>query len=49
MSGAIPPTALLEQEAKALGVLTKTRANLLAAMSAEAGAAAEPPVSEPSS
>ena len=48
MSGAIPSATLLEQEAKALGVLTKTRANLLAAMSAAAGAA-EPPAGEQSS
>jgi hypothetical protein len=47
MSGALPSTTLLEQEAKALGVLTKTRANLLAAMSA-AAEAAEPPAGEQS-
>jgi hypothetical protein len=37
MSGVIPSPTLLEQEAKALGVLTKTRASLLAAMTADAG------------
>jgi len=36
MSGSIPSAALLEQEAKALGVLTETRAKLLAAMAADA-------------
>ena len=46
MSGAIPSATL--QEAKALGALTKTRANLLAAMSAAAGSA-EPPTGEQSS
>jgi len=45
MSGAIPSVTLLEQEAKALGVLTQTRANLLAAMAAEAEG---PPAAEPS-
>lgn len=45
MSGAVPSTALLEQEAKALDVLSQTRANLLAAMSA---AAEEPPAPEQS-
>ena len=47
MSGAMPSPALLEQEAKALGTLTKTRANLLAAM-AEAAAPAGPPPGGPS-
>ena len=46
MSGEIPSPTLLEQEAKALGALTKTRANLLAAMAA--GAAGEAPPSGPS-
>ena len=46
MSGAMPSSALLEQEAKALGTLTKTRANLLAAMADEAGPA-EPPPGDP--
>ena len=32
MSGAVPSPTLLEQEANALAALTKTRANLLAAM-----------------
>jgi len=36
MSGSLPSPTLLEQEAKALGALTKLRASLLAAM-AEAG------------
>ncbi|HEY3517809.1 MAG TPA: hypothetical protein VGL98_12245 [Gammaproteobacteria bacterium] len=45
-SGAIPSPMLLEQEAKALAVLTKTRADLLAAMSAAAGAV-QPPAGEP--
>ena len=49
MSGAIPSPTLLEQEAKALGALTKARASLLAAMSDAAGAAEPPPVGEPSS
>jgi hypothetical protein len=40
MSGAIPSSTLLEQEAKALGALTKTRASLLEAMMA--GAAESP-------
>lgn len=47
MSGEAPSPALLEQEAKALGALTKTRANLLAAMAKEASAA-EPPANGPS-
>ena len=47
MSGSIPSEALLEQEAKALGALTKTRASLLAAMADNAGAAGRPP-SDPS-
>ena len=38
MSGEIPSPTLLEQEAKALGALTKTRASLLAAMAASAAA-----------
>ena len=42
MGGSMPSAALLEQEAKALGALTKTRASLLAAMT-EAGAAGPPP------
>jgi hypothetical protein len=41
MSGSLPSSALLEQEAKALAALTKTRASLLAAM-ADAGAAGPP-------
>ena len=45
MSGATPSATLLEQEAKALGVLTQARANLLAAMAAEGQA---PPAAEPS-
>src|SRR5687767_3378576 len=45
-SGAIPSPMLLEQEAKALAVPTKTRADLLAAMSAAAGAV-HPPAGEP--
>ena len=45
MSGTTPSATLLEQESKALGVLTQTRANLLAAMAADADG---PPVSEPS-
>ena len=45
MSGATPSATLLEQEAKALGVLTQTRANLLAAMAADAEG---PPAAEPS-
>jgi hypothetical protein len=36
MSGAMPSSTLLEQEAKALSMLTKTRANLLAAMAIDA-------------
>ena len=43
MSGSIPSATLLEHEAKALGALTKTRANLLAAMADAAGPAAPPP------
>ena len=39
MSGSVPSSELLEQEAKALGTLTKTRASLLAAMADDAGAA----------
>jgi hypothetical protein len=42
MSGQIPSPMLLEQEAKALGALTKTRANLLAAMMTGAGNEAAP-------
>jgi hypothetical protein len=42
MSGAIPSPTLLEQEAKALGILTKTRAKLLAAMADAAGADGPP-------
>ena len=45
MSGAVPSATLLEQEANALGALTKTRARLLEAMMA---GAAEPPVGSPS-
>ena len=45
MSGAVPSATLLEQEANALGALTKTRASLLEAMMA---GAAEPPVRSPS-
>ena len=44
MSGAIPSPTLLEQEAKAPGVLTKARANLLAALSA---GVADTPTGEP--
>ena len=47
MSGEVPSPALLEQEAKALGALTKTRASFLAAMANEARAA-EPPANGPS-
>jgi hypothetical protein len=43
MSGSMPSPTLLQQEAKALGTLTKTRANLLAAMADGAGPAAPPP------
>lgn len=42
LSGEVPSPLLLEQEAKALGALTKTRANLLAAM-VDGARAAEPP------
>jgi hypothetical protein len=45
MSGTVPSATLLEQEANALGALTKTRASLLEAMMA---GAAEPPVGSPS-
>ena len=45
MSGVTPSATLLEQEARALGVLTQTRANLLAAMAADADG---PPAPEPS-
>jgi hypothetical protein len=45
MSGSIPPSALLEQEATALGALTRTRANLLAAMADDAAAVRPPPSS----
>jgi hypothetical protein len=37
MSGSMPSSTLLEQEAKALGTLTKMRASLLAAMADAAG------------
>ena len=47
MSGSMPSSTLLEQEAKALGMLTKTRASLLAAM-ADAAAPAGPPPGGPS-
>ena len=43
MSGAMPSSTLLEQEAKALGMLTKTRANLLAAMADDAAPEGPPP------
>jgi hypothetical protein len=43
MSGSVPSPSLLEQEAKALGALTKSRASLLAAMTANAGVVAPPP------
>jgi hypothetical protein len=46
MSGIMPSPAMLEQEAKALGALTKLRARLLAAM-AEADGGAAPPVDQP--
>jgi hypothetical protein len=42
MSGEIPSPTLLDQESQALGALTKTRANLLAAM-AEGVAGGPPP------
>jgi len=42
MSGSMPSPTLLEQEAKALGALTQSRASLLAAMAHDAGAAAPP-------
>ena len=45
MSGATPSATLLEQEAKALGALTQTRAKLLAAMAADDEG---PPAPEPS-
>jgi hypothetical protein len=40
MSGIVPSSAMLEQEAKALGALTKARAGLLAAMAEANGGAA---------
>ena len=43
MSGSMPSSALLEQEAKALGALTKTRASLLAAMADEGRVVGLPP------
>ena len=43
MSGSIPSPTLLEQEARALGALTKSRASLLAAMTDSTGAVAPPP------
>jgi hypothetical protein len=43
MSGSMPSSILLEQQAKALGTLTKTRANLLAAMADAAGPAGPAP------
>jgi len=36
MNGSLPSATLLEQEAKALGALNKLRANLMAAMAADA-------------
>jgi hypothetical protein len=42
MSGEVPSATLLEQEARALAALTKTRANFLAAMAGDA-VATEPP------
>jgi hypothetical protein len=42
MSGSLPSSGLLEQEAKALGALTKTRASLLAAIADDADAAGPP-------
>ena len=47
MSGSMPSSTLREQEAKALGTLTKTRANLLAAMADDAGPAKPPPGDPP--
>ncbi|HXS80390.1 MAG TPA: hypothetical protein VN818_08890 [Gammaproteobacteria bacterium] len=47
MSGSMASPTLLEQEAKALGMLTKTRANLLAAMAGDAGPVG-PPAGGPS-
>ncbi|HET7609591.1 MAG TPA: hypothetical protein VFL84_12995 [Gammaproteobacteria bacterium] len=47
MSGSTPSSMLLEQEAKALGALTKTRASLLAAMAEDAGAAESMPIGPP--
>jgi hypothetical protein len=47
MSGSPPSSTLLEQEAKALGALTKTRASLLAAMADEGGVAGPPPSGPP--
>ena len=43
MSGSMPSSTLLEQEAKALGTLTKTRASLLAAMADAAAPVGRPP------
>ncbi len=42
MNGSLPSATLLEHEAKALGALNKLRANLMAAIAANAGAG-EPP------
>ena len=42
MNGSLPSATLLEQEAKALAALNKLRANLMAAMAADAGPG-EPP------
>ena len=42
MNGSLPSATLLEHEAKALGALNKLRANLMAAMAADA-ADGEPP------
>ena len=42
MSGIMPSSAMLEQEAKALAALTKLRATLLASMAEAAGGAAPP-------
>jgi hypothetical protein len=42
MSGDLPSPTLLEQEARALAALTKLRANLLAAMAAQAPDAGPP-------
>ena len=47
MSGSTPSSLLFEQEAKALGALTKTRASLLAAMAADAGGAESLPIGPP--